>query len=830
MDVLCLGLMLFMLVTFADGASLNDYILDYQPLHFNPLHLHEQHARVRRSADQSLKFTLKAYGRTFNVRLQPSKSIFAEDHELVIDNGPPTKVDTSFIYDGNVEGEPNSSVHMSIINGSISGHIIIPGNTTYHIEPARNHLNHSDFHTIIYPESHMNLDPYRHMRTGTGRCGGGNMYKKLQDMWQPIDETPNRFKRDTFSDPNPYNKYTEHANQPHYRKRRQLADEKKTCFMSLRADVLLYKHFLSKNNNNPDKAKELILSLFANHIKAINDIYTVTPFAKTDNPVPTFRGINFQLQRSVVMTDCTAGVDSGYCTDNLDVSNFLDLTANEKHDAYCLVHTFTYRDFVGGTLGLAWVATPDSRNSGVCGKYGPVRDNNNGISDRSLNTGIVTLINFKQDVPPRVSQLTFAHEVGHNFGAQHDTTSVCAPYGTSLPDSSNGNYIMFPSATQGNLPNNAKFSTCSKDAIARVLETLAPNGKRDNCFKASNNSFCGNRIVEGTEKCDCGFEGECTDQCCNEQKESADSQVACTFKNSSVKCSPSQGPCCQSSCQFVADTAFVCQAATECKDSINCDGTSATCPVTSAKNKANFTFCNEFNRVCISGECMGSVCSKINWIECFLTTAQGATVENMCYVSCKETENSECISSYDTAKVDKYPVFKQLLDEIKSGKKETQIGVKRPPGSPCNDYKGFCDVFSKCRNVDAEGPFKQLTDLIFNPVTLKNIRTWITDHWWAVLLMCIGVVVFMGVFIKIFGYSTPNKNPRRKPQESSELRSRARPPTVAPKPSSSAPRPQDKRDYGAVSCLTPSAPQLFPVENRFTVSQYGREGNAPGSL
>lgn len=61
------------------------------------------------------------------------------------------------------------------------------------------------------------------------------------------------------------------------------------------------------------------------------------------------------------MTECTIGVDSGYCTDNLDVSNFLDLTANEKHDAYCLVHTFTYRDFVGGTLGLAWVATPDCK-------------------------------------------------------------------------------------------------------------------------------------------------------------------------------------------------------------------------------------------------------------------------------------------------------------------------------------------------------------------------------------------------------------------------------------------------------------------------------------
>lgn len=80
-------------------------------------------------------------------------------------------------------------------------------------------------------------------------------------------------------------------------------------------------------------------------------------------------------------------------------------------------------------------------------------------------------------------ELYYCVNIFSSLKLQHDTTSVCAPYGTTQPDSSNGNYIMFPSATQGNLPNNAKFSTCSKDAIARVLETLAPLGKRDNCFK-----------------------------------------------------------------------------------------------------------------------------------------------------------------------------------------------------------------------------------------------------------------------------------------------------------------------------------------------------------
>ena len=48
------------------------------------------------------------------------------------------------------------------------------------------------------------------------------------------------------------------------------------------------------------------------------------------------------------------------------------------------------RDFTGGTLGLAWVASASGASGGICEKYKTYAENINGVhhkAKRSLNTG-----------------------------------------------------------------------------------------------------------------------------------------------------------------------------------------------------------------------------------------------------------------------------------------------------------------------------------------------------------------------------------------------------------------------------------------------------------
>ena len=44
---------------------------------------------------------------------------------------------------------------------------------------------------------------------------------------------------------------------------------------------------------------------------------------------------------------------------------------------------------------------------------------------KSLNTGIVTLLNYGKHVPPAVSHVTLAHEIGHNFGSPVSNKRSC---------------------------------------------------------------------------------------------------------------------------------------------------------------------------------------------------------------------------------------------------------------------------------------------------------------------------------------------------------------------------------------------------------------------
>ncbi|KAJ8977439.1 hypothetical protein NQ317_000161 [Molorchus minor] len=77
--------------------------------------------------------------------------------------------------------------------------------------------------------------------------------------------------------------------------------------------------------------------------------------------------------------------------------------------------------------------------------------------------------------------------------------------------------------------------------------------------------------------------------------------------------------------------------------------------------------------------------------------------------------------------------------------------------------QGYCDVFLKCRAVDADGPLVRLMNLLLNRETLLTVAQWITEYWWAVMLMGIAFIIFMGLFIKCCAVHTPSSNPKKPP-------------------------------------------------------------------
>ena len=132
--------------------------------------------------------------------------------------------------------------------------------------------------------------------------------------------------------------------------------------------------------------------------------------------------------------------------------------------------------------------------------------------------------------------------------------------------------------------------------LMRTLQELRPILKKIICSQDNGGSFCGNKMVEDDEECDCGFDDEdCDEQCCFPKKSEKpcrqdhkyglnglamkiDMSLALMHRLRSdihpgAVCSPSQGPCCTSKCRFVPKSENLeCKAGQECTLGSVCNG------------------------------------------------------------------------------------------------------------------------------------------------------------------------------------------------------------------------------------------------------------------
>jgi len=131
---------------------------------------------------------------------------------------------------------------------------------------------------------------------------------------------------------------------------------------------------------------------------------------------------------------------------------------------------------------------------------------------------------------------------------------------------------------------------------------------------------------------------------------------------------------------------------------------------------------------------------------------KGIDRDYLCHIGCFDSRTNSCVDTHTLLMPNNYS--------------KTGFGYKHRPGHACAGTAGYCDVFGKCRAVDAEGPLTRLKNMLLNEENIRTLTEISQEYWWALVLGLLGLIGFMSIFVKICSVHTPSSNPRLKPARS----------------------------------------------------------------
>uniref|UniRef100_A0AAR2LBY4 ADAM metallopeptidase domain 17a n=1 Tax=Pygocentrus nattereri TaxID=42514 RepID=A0AAR2LBY4_PYGNA len=527
------------------AESLSSILADFEVL---PAAGIQRHSLRKRDTDSQshverlISFT--ALQRHFKLYLTTNTELFADDFKAVFvdeqGNEESYEVPLQNYFKGHVVGEENSRVQAHIDGEEFSAHILTD-EAEYNVEPLWRITETSpDGRLLVYRS-----EDIRNISRLASPKVCGYISAEAQDLLPEVKAAAG----------------THQDGEPSHRVRRQVHNHKKnTCTLLLVAD---YRFFENMGRSEESTTLNYLIEL----IDRVDDIYRNTSWDDE------YKGYGVQIHQIIINKQPTPVSEGQYHYnmkgsprqkgDVWDVKKLLEqfsLDIAENASSVCLAHLFTYQDFDEGTLGLAYVASSrDQALGGLCSK--PYFPSQSFKKPSYLNTGLTSTKNYGKTILTKEADLVTTHELGHNFGAEHDPDNIpyCAP-----SDDQGGKYVMYPIAVSGDHVNNKRFSNCSKISVSKTLRVKAPV-----CFKVRTSKLCGNSRVEEGEQCDPGLLHIKDDPCCTSE---------CKFQKN-AQCSDRNSPCCHK-CQF-KQKGLLCQESINatCKASSKCTDTDNSCKV-----------------------------------------------------------------------------------------------------------------------------------------------------------------------------------------------------------------------------------------------------------